>query len=215
MWPYINCISGTVGDLKHVLVSGYYGGGTITNCYGIHIQNATGSATITSKYGIYINAQTGGSYINWDICAAGNSYIYNLYTHDGGVHSSDADLKRDIADCETGLSFVTSVRPVQFRWIDHDYTENYQDENNEIQQKVIHRTFKRLHFGFLAQEIKAELDNRGISTEDFAAYIDDPNVGKAIRSSELIPILWQAVREQDKKIQDLEKRLAALEAKLG
>jgi len=91
-------------------------------------------------------------------------------------------------------------------------------EGNKIpEMSVPHKQkAKRTHYGLIAQDVKATLDNFGISTEDFAGYIDQeigrdgwvPTVGerdhtKALRYEQFVSILIKAVQELNAKVDAL------------
>ena len=104
--------------------------------------------------------------------------------------SSDARLKKDIEDLDASL--IYKLRPRQFRLI--------ADES-------------KLRFGLIAQEVKAVLDELGIVDADL--YGDENPESLSLVYAELITPLIAAVQEQKARIDDLEARLAALEAKIG
>ena len=63
----------------------------------------------------------------------------------------------------------------------------------------------RLHWGFLAPEIKAAFDAAGL---DFGGHVTAPDGSQHLRPDQLIPVLWKAVQE-------LMARVEALEGKGG
>lgn len=64
---------------------------------------------------------------------------------------------------------------------------------------------KRTHFGFVAQDLKAQIDAHGV---DWGAYVADPAGPLGIRHDELLPVLWASTRA-------MLERLEALEAHVG
>ena len=135
-----------------------------------------------------------------------NAYFSaDVYTHDGGVETSDASKKTDVVDATLGLDFVKGLRPVSYKWI-------------EAQGRAGVRT----HQGFIAQEVEALLGSDAASTGIWCNVhqpaVPSEELGdgettesveesytQALRYTELIPVLTKA-------IQELEARVAALEA---
>jgi hypothetical protein len=123
-------------------------------------------------------------------------YFYDVYTHDGGVHTSDEKLKKDIVTSTLGLDFICKLNPIAFKW------------KNRV----------RTHYGFSAQEVGKVLSEMGISTNDFAGYIHVPALEPmgdfegspetwGLRYTEFIAPMAMAIQELKEKITDLEKRL--------
>jgi hypothetical protein len=127
--------------------------------------------------------------------------------------TSDVNLKTDIQDATYGLDFVKGLRPRTFKW-----KEATDSETREVRAGI------RLHHGFIAQEVEALLGddagsmglwNNGYTPEYVPPVSDDPDdpvmetvpesYNPGLRYLEFIPILVKAVQE-------LEARLAALEA---
>lgn len=104
--------------------------------------------------------------------------------------SSDARLKKNIEDLDGSL--IYRLRPRKFRMRDGD---------------------GKLRFGLIAQEVKAALDELGIEGADL--YGDENPDSLSLVYEELIAPLIAAVQEQKSRIDDLESRLSALEAKIG
>ena len=135
-----------------------------------------------------------------------NGYFSNnVYTHDGGVHASDAAQKTDVVNATLGLDFVKGLRPVSYKWIE---TED--------------RAGVRTHQGFIAQEVETLLGSDAATTglwcnahqpavpseemgDGTTTEAVEESYTQAIRYTELVPVLTKA-------IQELEARVAALEA---
>lgn len=131
------------------------------------------------------------------------SYFWDDFYHSGSTQTSDVSLKENIEDATYGLDFISTLRPVT-------YTKKTGGTG---------RNGPRTHHGFIAQEIETLL---GDDADHIALWADgyypavsaeeDPSgVGQdeghvqGLRYVEFIPILTKA-------IQELEARLAALEA---
>lgn len=139
----------------------------------------------------------------------------DIYATNDVIITSDERKKTAISDIGFGLDFIKSLRPIQFRWADWSHEEEVPDyeafyepgAEDPPPTKIINveHTYIRQHFGFSAQEVKAVLDAKEISTTDFAPYVEAENGDLGLRRGELIPILVKA-------IQELETRITALES---
>lgn len=121
--------------------------------------------------------------------------------------SSDRKLKTDIAPIDKATAFLMSLEPVQYRMKDG----------------------KRIHFGFIAQDVAAAAaeNNMGdlsmykaavIGAEEEQYYspdIPDEQLSWGLDYSQIIAPLVQTVQDQQKRIESLEARLAALEKMIG
>ena len=67
---------------------------------------------------------------------------YDVYSHDGSVHTSEASEKTDVIDTPLGVDFIKELRPVQYRWIDGT----------------------RSHQGFIAQDVETILNGTAGTT---------------------------------------------------
>jgi len=106
-----------------------------------------------------------------------NSYRWKTIYSNNSLNTSDARLKKNIADLNYGLYAVMSMRPVQFDWKD----------NSEKVKKI----------GFLAQEL------RNVIPE--AVVGDETKENLAVNYIELIPVLVKAIQEQQKQIEQLKQ----------
>ncbi len=71
--------SGTVTKMANFLGSANIVATTLTNRYGLYVNNATGAGTVTNQYGVYVAGMTKGGTLN-----------YAIYTNAGLVHFGDA-----------------------------------------------------------------------------------------------------------------------------
>lgn len=126
---------------------------------------------------------------------------------------SDARVKTDVSDSDLGLKFISDLRPVKFKWVDG---ENSQE---------IHRT--KYQYGLLAQSVKESLEAQNLyqdtaivqaepDLESFKkAYPDiagelDENPLLGLDYIQLTPVLIKAVQEMSSKIDALELELKLL-----
>ena len=111
-----------------------------------------------------------------------------VYSVNGFETASDGRYKEQIEDLVHGLDAVTALRPVSFRWIDHP------DEG--------------LHYGLIAQEVRQVLPDIVSGDEADGAML-------GVNYGELVPVLVQAVQEQQAEIETQAEQIADLEARLS
>src|ERR1043165_9175707 len=97
-----------------------------------------------------------------------------VYALNGTIQTSDARLKREIANLKYGLSQVMRLRSVSFQW---------KDGND-----------KGTHLGLLAQEVAAVLPEAVQKGASASAPL-------GMNYSELIPVLIKAIQEQQGTIE--------------
>ena len=134
---------------------------------------------------------------------------------------SDRRDKADIKKTTLGLSFINSLRPVEFKW---DYRDDYfKDElqkDGTIKRVPIpkdgSKKRNRYHQGFIAQEVKEVTDNLNV---DFGGYQDHSiNGGCDVLSlgyEEFIAPIVKSIQEQQQIIENQNKKIEMLETKLN
>lgn len=157
-----------------------------TNGYGVFTSDSTGPA-------VYINKTNGTTsqavdYINF----RNQGLITGSIEYDGidvdFVQASDARLKENIQDSESGLILVNNLKVRSFDWVGEK------------------RKSKR--FGFVAQEMHEVFE------EAVKIGGEDENESPwGISDSKLIPVLTKAIQEQQQIIEDLKSRIETLESK--
>lgn len=131
----------------------------------------------------------GGASSGFDL-GASTSPWNNLYIQNTPTVTSDPAKKKDVNPLPSVLDVVDMINPVSFRWKD-------QGKDNPDPQ---------VHFGFLAPDFKGLFSAHGI---DFAAYVEDEHQNKSLRTGELIPILWKAVKELLVEVRELKTALSS------
>ena len=140
-----------------------------------------------------------------------------VYATNGTIQTSDRNQKENILDIDPRYEELFSrLRPVTYelKGSDHD----------------------RVHIGYIAQEVKDAMDELGIKPTEFAGYCEDikteyneetgewdevldengnPIVLYSLRYTEFIALNTRMIQKQQNKINDLESRLAKLEALLN
>ena len=158
----------------------------------------------------------------------GNNAVLSIGGHVGWTTFSDGRYKRQVQEDVKGLAFIKLLRPVSYiidlPGLDNYYQSAKQDgtDNNPIlkewkQQNLLYAAARR-ESGFIAQEVEQAADKTGFAFSG----VDKPSNGKALyglRYADFVVPLVKAVQEQQviienqqKQIELLEKRLAALEA---
>lgn len=153
--------------------------------------------------------------------SATTTYVYGTVQN-----RSDARDKADIRDTELGIEFIMGLRPVDGRWdMRDDYFEEYEqqvgiDENAQpVFETHVRKIPKdgskkreRFHHWFIAQEVKELCDSLGV---EFGGYQDHSvNGGCDVLSlgyDEFIPPMTKAIQQCWQRMDELEKRIAALE----
>jgi len=146
-----------------------------------------------------------------------------VFAVNGTIQTSDRNAKTDIQDTPLGLEFIRALRPVAYRWKvgkNEPYEEPVEVEVEQTQadgtivkaKKTVMETRyrplpgKRLHYGLIAQEVKAVLDQ--LAVEDFGGWVQDdmsnPNSLQSLRYDQFIAPLIRAVQELDGRISLLE-----------
>lgn len=100
------------------------------------------------------------------------------------VHSSDKRLKRDITRLEFGLEEVMKLKPKQYFWKNRD---------NQKQESL----------GFIAQDVQGVIKN-------VVHQANDEQKTLSISYTELIPVLVNAIQEQQKQIESLKTEIISL-----
>jgi hypothetical protein len=165
---------------------------------------ANGNARFSNLATIYPTTDdavgNGGSGFRWSAIWAAN----------GTIQTSDQRAKTDVTDAGLGSSFIKSLRPVSYRWIEggkRDTGERDAD-GNYIYESV---PGTRTHWGFIAQEVKEAVDAAGV---DFGGWVltnkDDPGSQQALRYDQFIAPLTKALQEAMERIEALEADVAQL-----
>lgn len=129
-----------------------------------------------------------------------------VYAATGTIQTSDRNAKYDITqlDPEKAEAFVMGLKPSVFKFNDG--------------------TSGRTHWGMISQDIEELLPQIGMTDMDFAGFIKSPKTDDdgneipgeylySLRYDEFIAPLIAMVQNQQKQIENLERRLSALENK--
>jgi hypothetical protein len=121
-----------------------------------------------------------------------NPGTYKLYVNGpaystGGWETSDFDLKENIASINSPLSKVLNMEGVSFNW--------------RTEKDKLGNFFEGRRFGVIAQKLE------GILPE---AVKEGPEGKKAVAYTQIIPVLIEAIKEQQKQIEALKSEVAAM-----
>jgi len=143
---------------------------------------------------------------------AGNILCNDIYTHDGGVHSSDERMKESINPSALGLDFINALTPVSYKWRDTERvipaTVDIDNKGVEttIEEKIEKTEHTRTHYGLIAQDVLSVLDDAGVGAEGFGGYC---YTGKrdqhGLRYNEFISPLIKAVQELSAQVKALKE----------
>ena len=100
--------------------------------------------------------------------------------------TSDRNAKNSIETLpEAYETFIDALDPVRFK-----YNEG---------------TSGRYHVGYIAQDVEAALTEAGLSTMDFAGYVDVQKTGElGLIYSEFIALLHRKIKKLEKRINEME-----------
>jgi hypothetical protein len=175
--------------------------GTVTNAYAVQAL-LTNAGTITNGYGVYITgAGSGGTWTNkpFDLYAA-DSGAYNYFAGNVGIataspssytlqvngsvagtsaynNTSDARLKKDVAEIPDGLDLVEKLRGVRFNWRKPEERKIGKDLKLPVTTPQV---------GFIAQEVQKVLPEAVMQGSD-GIY--------TMQESKIAPILVEAMKE--------------------
>ncbi len=126
------------------------------------------------------------------------SYKWNaIFAANGTIQTSDKNAKKNIKSLDAGkmTQFIMGLRPVSYKFKDG--------------------TSDRTHYGMISQEVEENMTILGMTDKDFAGFCcdADENGGKVygLRYDEFIAPLIKVVQMQQEQIEDLRKRVDALE----
>jgi hypothetical protein len=163
----------------------------------------------------------------------------DIFTNGNVTTTSDRTKKTNITPSNLGLEFINKLTPVSYKFISGSvvHEENWpmhiekelkageRDEFNNIlkEDKIVlipnpeHPPVidvipgKRTHYGLIAQDVKAVLDEMQIPTSDFGGYVagdieNDTELG--LRYEQFLSPMIKAIQELSNKVNELEAKLS-------
>lgn len=177
-------LSGDYVGMKTTFQSG-------TTDYMILSGKSDGATYVSAKDGEGVYVRGGGNNTGNQIHVPDSSYIQvttNSFNVSGDVlayATSDARLKDNVTPIQNPIQKVKAIGGYEFDW--NDKQDTY--EGHDV--------------GVLAQEIEAIMPEVVTTRE---------NGYKAVKYEKIVPLLIEAIKEQNKAIEDLKQRIAKLEA---
>jgi hypothetical protein len=166
---------------------GVYGGTNTGDAYGVFGNIPNGTSSSSDGWAVYADGWSGGL-TSW----------YNI---------SDKRLKKNITTLNGSLEKIMSLRGVEYNFDKTNYPDVDLDENEK-------------QIGFIAQEVE-EVFPEAVRDAKICSSSDRETSGmkdqrnsydvKAVSYSTLIPVLVEAMKEQQQIIEILESRIADLE----
>lgn len=114
-------------------------------------------------------------------------YVNGTAYSTGGWVGSDRQFKENINTIESPLDKIQSIKGVSFEWKISEYKEKGFPEGR--------------HFGVIAQEVEEVLPE---------IVKEGPDGDKAVSYTELVPILTEAIKQQQEQIENLQYEVKAL-----
>jgi hypothetical protein len=139
-----------------------------------------------------------------------SDYIVNDFGENATwTHSSDRRIKKNIEDNDLGLEFIQKLKTRKFqKKAPSEYPEEFDQHNPDTTKR---KNPDRIHYGFVAQEVKEAMDSVGHS--EFPVWSKQDDGMEMLGESELITPLVKAVQElteivksQQKEIEELKKK---------
>jgi hypothetical protein len=171
----------------------------------------SGSGTGASGVEAFSNSPDGTGLLAGYVGGAGWAGFFNGDVGCTGFYfGSDRKLKRDINPINEALNIIDQIVPVSYYYDTETYPNVGFDEN-------------RMTYGFIAQDLEKVLpelvkektlhtNGTNVRTENMTAERKTEQI-KAVNYSLLIPILTQALKDQQSVIDQLQNRVSELEKK--
>jgi len=218
---------------------GNYSAHAHTGAYSTFLGTKAGENLTSGNNAIHIGFNTAASAVDVDseyVIGAGTSFSDGLtgggtetirigvstdyITNDFGenatwTHSSDRRVKKNIEDNDLGLGFIEKLRTRKFqKKAPSEYPEEFEQHNSDTTER---KNPDRIHYGFVAQEVKEAMDSVGHS--EFPVWKENRDGMQELGETELITPLVKAVQElslENKELKDeLNELKILIKKKLG
>ena len=127
---------------------------------------------------------------------------------------SDQRYKQDITSSTAGLGFINDLRPVTFKWkMKKDLPSDHRAYEEGSTTRVM-KAKDELYHGFIAQEVKTVLDNHSEVKNYDEFWMENDDGRQRLAPAFLIPMLTKALQELSAKVDALETKNDALEARI-
>jgi len=119
--------------------------------------------------------------------------------------ASDSRLKKDVTDSTAGLEFINDLRPITFKWnAKNEVAEDLPQHDADSSDPIFGEG--KAHHGFIAQEVKAVIDDHSDVLDGNNIWHEDPDGTQQLSQGNLVPMLVKAVQELSAKIAELESK---------
>jgi hypothetical protein len=166
----------------------------VSTTIGLNIPTSNSYGVNSNWYPVFNNFYTIGQPIDSANGVVSNRFWKTIYSNTGTINTSDSRLKTNIQDSSLGLSFIDSLRPVSYKFIEGSKAEDGSSVPGE-----------RTHWGLIAQEVQSVIEDAGV---DFGGWVlldkNDSNSEQALRYEEFIAPLIKAVQELSARVKSLE-----------
>ena len=136
------------------------------------------------------------------VSSAGNTYVYgNLYYTGTCSHYSDKRIKKNILSISGALDKLIKINGIYFNWNNDAYTNIMKaslSKNKSTEVEDIPELPDTKQIGVIAQDVEKVFPE---------LVITDENGIKSVDYTSLIPVLIQAIKEQQKQIDELKEIL--------
>lgn len=146
-----------------------------------------------------------------------------VWATNGTIQTSDREAKENVKETNLGLDFILALKPVSWKWKNepqkqverinykkvYDEKGNFQSLEPETVIDVIpEKKYKRLHHGFINQDVEDLLKEKCIDTNDFSGFIKDKETNeRALRYESFIAPMVKAIQELKQEIDDLKSKI--------
>jgi len=181
----IGTIAGSPNYKFEVYGTSFFTGGTASN--GIYLINAGTHASLRPK-------STNTGYLGKSEAKFWVTYTNYLY-YDNLIDFSDLSIKENIKNIDSPLSLLCQVRGVTYD-LKQDYYKNTPQDNMDLAVAS-----GKNKYGVIAQELKEIFPDMVILNEETQLY--------GVKYMSFIPVLIEAIKEQQNQIDDLKQLVAA------
>lgn len=179
------------------------------NNYAVGIGN---NAQATQNNAVALGYQASATTANKFVL--GNSSISDLRCQDTSITAvSDRRDKTQIEPLSVGLDFVNAIEPKAYYKNNRNEYYDSDDNFNQSDYEAATKKYTKREFGFVAQDVAAQLPNTYSDARLSFTETDDVQ-GFEVQQftmGDMTPILWKALRELSDKYDALLARVSALE----
>lgn len=165
----------------------------------LNIPTTTGYGVNSNWYPLANNLYSLGQPIDSANGVVSNRFWKTIYSNTGTINTSDQRLKTNIVISDLGLNFINKLNPVSYKFIEGG--------KEVIDGDIVSIPGSRTHYGLIAQEVKATLDESGVS--DFAGWVkidmSEEDSIQGLRYDQFIAPLIKAVQELTARVKALEE----------